>query len=432
MKLLSTGVLSAGNQFGRVIGAEGVELVLDDGRRVVDASNTAAPLGHRHPVMVEAVRRAAESPILSEGWYWRDRALAAEELFQTAFLREDWVGGVRFCLTGSEANDLALSLAQALTGRAALATRERAYHGGSGLAQDVTVQPHWHGGLSGNGSVLRIPPKAPVHVLPGPLGAQIGAGAGVSGIPENFEKVADQVLAESAAAIVDYTQGGSYYSSDYQDALAAAVRRNGSLWIADEVVTGLGRTGGWFSFHQGRSRPDMVTMGKPLAGGATPGGAVIVSKEIVQHLELQSWRSWSTFRGHPLVVAAIRAVLHVISSEGLAERALELQPVMLAGLSELANAHRSVRRVDGRGLHWTIELHGPDWRDWQGGADEDPIAHRVAARAAEMGAFILTSDEQTSLFLAPPLISEESDLRRIFDALDAGLQVADRELDVAV
>jgi 4-aminobutyrate aminotransferase-like enzyme len=77
-------------------------------------------------------------------------------------------------------------------------------------------------------------------------------------------------------------------------------------------------------------------------------------------------------------------------------------------------------------LHWTIELHGPDWRDWRG-EEAEPLASRVAARALDAGALIATSGEITSLFLAPPLISEEDDLRRIVDALDHGLAVADAE-----
>ena len=128
-----------------------------------------------------------------------------------------------------------------------------------------------------------------------------------------------------------------------------------------------------------------------------------------------------------VLLGAIRAHLRISQRDGLPQRAAELDAVLLARLTEIAAAHPSVRRVDGRGLHWTIELHGPDWRDWRG-EEAEPLASRVAARALDAGALIATSGEQTSLFLAPPLVISDTDLQLLLDALDAGLVVADDEL----
>jgi 4-aminobutyrate aminotransferase-like enzyme len=430
--LLSTGLNSGDADYGRIVAAEGVHFILEDGRRVVDASNTGGPLGHAHPEIVEAVRRAAASPTINEGWLWPDREQAAQDLLEIAFAgEEDWAGAVRFFLSGSEANDLALSLAQAITGRAALATRERAYHGMTGLARAMTVQPHWHGGLSFRaGGVRAAPSGAPVVVLPGPEGARVG-GAPHPRAAAALLDGADERLADVAAVLIDYTQGGIYYSPDYQDGLAAAARRAGALWIADEVITGLGRTGRWFAFQGTESRPDMVVLGKPLGGGGAPAAAVVLSKQLVERLGDASWQTYSTFRGHPLSVAAVRAHLKIAARDRLPERAAGLDEIMLANLRRLAEAHPSVARVDGRGLHWTVELHGPDWRDWRADTAQAPIATRVAARAAQAGALIGTSGEQTSLFLAPPLIIDEQDLMTIFAALDEGLAVADAELEAS-
>lgn len=430
--LLFTGLNSGTASYGRIVGAEGVCFELADGRRLIDASNTAGPLGHRHPEIVEAVRGAATAPVINEGWPWPEREDAARELLETAFAGEaDWVGAVRFFLSGSEANDLALSLAQALTGRRTLATRERAYHGMTGLARDMTVQPHWHGGLSAHAGGVRPAPRAvPVVQLPAPQGSRFGGVASEQTVAERLAGAAD-LLADAAAVIVDYTQGGVYHDAEYQDTVAAAAREAGALWIADEVVTGFGRSGGWFAFQKGESRPDIVTLGKPLAAGAAPAGAVVVSRDVVERLEGQSWQTYSTFRGHPLMVAAVRAHLRVLERDGLVHRASEVDALLERRLGELAGAHPSVARVGGHGMHWTLELHGPDWREWRGDTDEDPIATRVAARAAEAGALIGTSGEQTSLFLAPPLIIGDDELERLLDALDHGLAVADAELEAS-
>jgi 4-aminobutyrate aminotransferase-like enzyme len=428
-RLLETRFNAGKRQSLRIVGGEGVRFELDDGRRVIDGSNTGGPLGHRHPDLVEAVRQAANYPVVNDGWLWAEREDAARELFEIAFKGEEsWIGAVRFFLSGSEANDLALSLSQAITGRSALATRERAYHGMTGLARDVTVQPHWHGGLAVHaGGTMAVPRSTVVRVLPGPVGARYG-GQKAAPVAERLAG-SEKVLADAAAVIVDYTQGGVYYDPAYQDRLAQAARTAGALWIADEVVTGFGRTGRWFAFQGAQSRPDIVTLGKPLSGGAAPAGAVVLSQRLVDQLEDKTWQTFSTFRGHPLMVATLRALLRVIQRDGLVERVAALDTFMERRLLDIAERHPSVARVDGRGLHWTIELHGPDWRNWYADTDDPPLASRVAQRALEAGALIGTSGEQTSLFLAPALIISEQDLEQLLSALDHGLDIADAELE---
>lgn len=412
-----------------IAGGEGIHFLLDDGRRVIDGSDTGAALGHAHPDIVAAIHAAADAPIVNDGWYYREREEAISELAAVAFPDDpDLVGAVRFCMSGSEANDLALSLGQALTGRKVLVTRERAYHGGSGLAREVTVQPQWHGGLSStHGGCQPVPRGTAVRQLPKPNGARI-CGAQPDRPPAELRAVAVDALKEAACVIIDYSQGGVYHSAEYQDAVAAAAGETGALWIADEVVTGFGRTGSWFAFQQGATRPDIVTLGKPLAGGASPAGAVVLSQNIAGQLDDKRWQTFSTFRGHPIMIAGLRAHLRVQEREGLAQHAQELDSVFAKGLADIATQHPSVSRIDGRGTHWTIELDGPDWREWYADVPDAPIAARVAEAALQAGALIGTSGEQTSLFLAPPLIIDEDDVVRLLEALDSGLAVADAEL----
>jgi 4-aminobutyrate aminotransferase-like enzyme len=427
-----TGFEHSRQQFGRVVDGEGVHLILEDGRRVIDGTNTGAPLGHRHPEIVEAMTRAARAPVVHEAWNWVDRDEGVRDMLEIAFAEEaDWFGGLRYCLSGSEANDLALSMAQAITGRTALATRERAYHGASGLGRDVTVQPQWHGGLSWpGGGVDAVPRTVRVVELPGPGGARIGGGGEVDSRVDSRELElagAGDELRDVAALILDYTQGAAYHSPAYQDRLADAACEAGALWIADEVVTGFGRTGTWFSFEGASTRPDIVTLGKGIGAGAAPGGAVVLSRRLAERIEGAVWQTAGTFRGHPITVAAMRAHLAVLTRDALVERAAALDAVMYRLLSELAATHASVQRIDGRGLHWSIELRGTNWRTWRANTAEEPLATRVSARALEAGALIQTSGEQGMLVLAPPLISSESDLERLVGALDHGLVVADEE-----
>jgi 4-aminobutyrate aminotransferase-like enzyme len=424
--LLSTSLTTGGSASPSIVGGRGVWFRLSDGREVIDASNTAAPLGHCHPEIIDAVRGAADAPVINEGWHWPERERAADDLLGVAFAGEDWAAAVRFFISASEANDAALSLCQALTGRSDLATRQRAYHGGAGLARELTVQPQWHGGLAGR-EASAVPPRlATVHQLPAPSGAR------VTGQPDptagtDWLEAARAQLARSAAVLLDYSQGGIYHTPAYQDRVAALAAEAGAFWIADETVTGFGRVGGWFQFQHGQARPDLVTMGKCLSAGGAAAGAVVLSRRMLDRLEGTSWQSYSTYRSHPVAMAAIRAHLRVSRREGLYQRASELDPVMHRKLAEVAAQHPSVARIDGRGLHWTIELHGPDWRSWHG-QEADPLASRVVARSLTAGALIATSGEQTSLFLAPPLIVSDAELGQIFDALHHGLELADKEL----
>jgi 4-aminobutyrate aminotransferase-like enzyme len=428
-RLLSTSLTSGETAVPRIVGGHGAWFELADGRRVIDASNTAAPLGHGHPEIVEAVRRASSGIALNEGWAWTDREDAADDLIRIAFEDADWVGAVRFFVSASEANDVALALAQALTGRSELATRERAYHGGLGLAREMTTQPQWHGGLAGAGSSSAVPPRlATVHSLPAPTGARVTGQLDPTG-GDDWVAAAVQTLTKCAAVLLDYSQGGIYHTPRYQDIVAAAAHTAGALWIADETVTGFGRVGGWFQFGHGQARPDMVTMGKCLAAGAAPAGAIVLSRELAELIGSRTWQTYSTFRGHPAAVAALRAHLAVSARDQFYRRALDLDGFMLERMQSLAEAHPGVRRIDGRGLHWTIELHGPPWQSWHG-QESEPLASRVAARALAAEALIATSGEQTSLFVAPPLIASEEEINRIFDALDHGLVVADAMVEV--
>jgi 4-aminobutyrate aminotransferase-like enzyme len=168
-----------------------------------------------------------------------------------------------------------------------------------------------------------------------------------------------------------------------------------------------------------------VTLGKSLGGGAAAVAAVVVSNTIVERLKGTSWQNYGTLRGHPISMAAVSAYLRVVVEDNLLSRVRELEALFAQRLVEIARRHPSVSRVAGQGLHWTVELHGPDWRLWAADTTEVPVATLVSLRALEAGAVIGTSGEQTSLFLAPPLVISNTEAMQLLDALDHGLDIAD-------
>lgn len=423
--LLRTGIAESAV---RVTGGSGARLILDDGREVVDAMTTPAGLGHLHPRIVEAVTAAIRSaPTLDEGWATAEREAAAEALLGTAFAGEDWAAAVRFGVTGSEINDLALSLCQALTGRKPLVTRDRAYHGLVGLARSVTVQPQWHGGLAFRQGSVQAPPREDVRILPFPR-SEFGSGVNMSRatVREAFAGANDK-LDGAAAVIIDYTQGGCYANPAYQDEVAELAHDAGALWIADEVITGFGKSGGyWFNFQRGEARPDLVTMGKAMGGGTVPAAAVVLSRRVVDMLEDSSWQNYSALRSTDMAAAATRAMIGVVDEEGLVARADELHSRIEKRMRAIAESHPAVTRIDGRGLHWWVDLGTGDWHDWRGAAQETTPADRVAARALEEGALIATSGERDAVLTTFSLVVSDEDVDAALDALDAGLVEADR------
>lgn len=206
---------------------------------------------------------------------------------------------------------------------------------------------------------------------------------------------------------------------------AARPDRSGSLWIADETVTGAGRFGQMFSFQAGTERPDIAVIGKGLAGGGSPVGAVIFSQKLVDGLKGMSWRNYSTFRGHPVTMACIRAFVKVLAEEDLLAHVREMEKVVETRMGGILARHSSIARIDGTGLHWTVEMHGPDWRTFWANTSDVPLATKVVARAAEKGVMLATSGEETQVFFAPRLIVTEAEIHENLDGLEAGLEIAD-------
>ena len=162
-------------------------------------------------------------------------------------------------------------------------------------------------------------------------------------------------------------------------------RRAGALWIADEVVSGSGRQGQWMTFQHGHARPDMVTLGKGLAGGMAAAAAVVLSQRVAGLLEDQLWQSYSTFRGHPISVAAISATIRGISRGSLVQRARTLGTAICSG----PGSGRSLTVIPALIGWMAVACTGPSsctvatGGSWFADTDQPTMADRVVAAALE-------------------------------------------------
>jgi 4-aminobutyrate aminotransferase-like enzyme len=371
--------------------AEGVWMFDAEGRRYLDLYNNVPSVGHSHSRVVEAIRRQV-GLLNTHTRYLSDVVdRYAERLLATFPLDIDHL--VLTC-TGSEANDLALRIAEVATGRTGFIVTETAYHGNTAAVTNLSPS-------------ARPGQPLPPHVRTVPAPEMFRGPAGDPG-----KRFAESV----GRAIADLEQSGfgfaglmvdTIFSSDgvYADPpgfLAAAVKliheRQG-LFIADEVQPGFGRTGaGLWGFTRHSVVPDIVTMGKPMGNGFPMGG--IATRATLLDRFAAEVKYFNTFGGNPVAAAAGLAVLDVIRDEELVKNANRVGGYLMKGLREIGNRHMQIGDVRGSGLFIGLELVGD--RDAKEPAPE--IASQLINRLRHRGILIGAAGRWgNTLKIRPPL-----------------------------
>ena len=353
------------------------------GRAYIDATSGqgVALLGHSHPVVVEAIRQQAETLITCPEIFYNDRR--AELYALLSDIMPDGINRFFLCNSGAEAVEGALKAALLLTGRSGVVAARRAFHGRTLGALSLTWNPKY-----------REPFQA--WTIPS-----------VTHVPYNdLSAAAAAVTGETAAVVVEAVQGeGGVYAADpdYLHGLRRLCDEHGALLVLDEIQTGLGRTGKWFAFEHAAIVPDIVALGKGLAGGL-PMGAVCWRGELGT---LPTGAHGSTFGGSPLVCAAARAALGALRSENATALAAENGAWLHEALRQLN--HPQVREVRGLGLMIGVELRGR--------------VTPVLKRLQDLGVLALPAGLNV-LRLLPPLIISRAALADVVAAAAEALDAA--------
>ncbi|WP_432511688.1 4-aminobutyrate--2-oxoglutarate transaminase [Kineococcus sp. SYSU DK001] len=312
-----------------------------------------------------------------------------------------------FFTSGAEAVENAVKIARAHTGRQAVVVFDHAYHGRTNLTMAMTAKnmPYKNGFGPFAPEVYRAPLSYPFRDgLDGPTAAA-----------RAIAVIEKQVGAQNLAAIViEPIQGEGGFvvpAPGFLPALAAWAKENGVVLVADEVQTGVARTGAWFASHLEGIEPDLVTIAKGVAGGlplsAVTGRAEIVDAPVTGGLG-------GTYGGNPLATAAALATLRTVEDEGLLERARQIEDLLFTRLRALAERDPRVGDVRGRGAMVAVELVRPGTTE-----PDAALAKQVAAEAAQQGVIVLTcgTDGNVLRFL-PPLSIGDDLLHQAFDVLD--------------
>jgi 4-aminobutyrate aminotransferase-like enzyme len=315
--------------------------------------------------------------------------------------------------SGSEANELALRLARAYTGRDRLFVLDAAYHGNTSALIDIS--PYKFNGKGGRGK------PAHVEIMPLPdvyRGPHSGPGAGAR-YAAYVAEAARQTsgLAAFFAESAPGCGGQIFFPPGYLAESFAAVRAAGGVCVADEVQTGFGRAGSHFwMFETQGVVPDIVTMGKPIANGH-PMGAVVTTREIAASFA-NGMEYFNTFGGNPVSCAAGLAVLDVIRDEGLQQNARATGDALLDGLRDLATRHSLVGDVRGRGLFLGVELV----RDRDTREPAAAEASETVDRMKELGILLSTDGPLHNVIkIKPPLIFDRADADMLLGRMDAVL-----------
>lgn len=375
-----------------------------------------ANLGHGHRRMVEAIKRQAEKFCLClPNHTYPAKENLAERLLQLAPPGFD---KVFFTLGGSESVENAIKIARLVTGRFKMIARYRSYHGAS------------MGALSLSGDYRR-PPLEPLltgalhaldcHCYRCPFGQEVTSCK--RECATQFDHIMQLEGSQSVAAVfcepIPGANGVLIPPEGYWTRLREACDRHGALLVADEVLTGFGRTGKWFGIDHEGVVPDIITMAKGLTAGYAPLGAVLVHNRVSRHFDDNKLYCGLTYYGHPLSCAAGEEALKIYEDEGLIQRAAGLESVLRAGLQAVAAAtpgQDSDVRV--RGL-----LGGVEWRC---GPDPGWAAFwaRLSAKLKEQRLHCYPKADTGILVIAPPLVIEEKELVEGLERLASAVKEA--------
>ena len=296
-------------------------------------------IGRNHPALRDALKSVLDAEL--PGLVQFDVSPLGGLLAQRLIGYMPYLDKVFFANSGTEAVEAAIKFARAATGRPGIIHCEHSFHG-------LT-----YGALSLNGDAVFRSGFEPL--LPD-----------CSVVPFNDLAALERALAprKAAAFIVEPIQGKGVNLPDdgYLQEAAALCRRHGTLFVADEIQTGLGRTGRFLAVDHWGVEPDMVLIAKALSGGHVPVGAVLTRKRIYDKIFDRMDRAvvhGSTFAKNDLAMAAGLATLDVIETEGLISRAERLGDRLRLGLSDLIGRYEFLRAVRGKGLMIGIEFGPP-------------------------------------------------------------------------
>jgi taurine--2-oxoglutarate transaminase len=307
-----------------------------------------------------------------------------------------------------------------VTGRQKILARYRSYHGATYATITLTGDPRRWGNEPGMPGV--------VHVLDPYHGVQRGwddAATALAYLEETIMLEGPSTIAGFILEPVTGTNGILVPPDGYLQGVRELCDRHGILLIADEVMSGFGRTGEWFAVNHWNVVPDILTMAKGLTSSAAPLGAVGLRPNVYEYFDEHVFWGGLTYNSHPLGIAAALATIRVYEEDGLIERSRKLGEVMAAHHQDLVDKHPSVGAVRNIGLFGMVELVRSretmePMAPYNGNSDE---MKAIGKFLDERGLFTML--RWNGIMTNPPLCITEEQLAEGFGVIDEALAPAD-------
>jgi len=411
--------------------ASGVYFWDVDGKRYLDFNSMVmcANIGHGDERVIEAiVRQARELPFAGPGMATRPRARLGQLL---AGITPPGLTRFLYTLGGADANENAIKLARGYTGRPKILTRYRSYHGASYGAIAATGDPRrvaWEPTVM-PGVVHFLDPyryRSTFHRTTPDISEADFTQDYLNHLEEIIQYEGPQTIAAILLETVTGTNGVIIPPAGYLQGVRQLCDRYGILLIADEVMSGFGRTGKWFAVEHWDVIPDLMTMAKGLTSGYAPLGAVAMKEEIAAAFNERTYEGGLTYNGHPISLAAAAAVIEVMQEDKLVERAAQTGQVMADMLAELVERHPSIGEVRSIGLFGILELvrNRKTRQPLAPFNGSSPEMTALRQYLLDHGVFLYT--HWHTVLLLPPLIITPEQLAEGFAILDQALAITDQ------
>lgn len=404
--------------------AKGCRLWMVDGASYLDMNSQAfyVNIGHGDERVINAIADQAKELVTVHRYGNAPKLRLAKKLLS---LLPPGFQRVFFGCNGSDAIEAALKIARMVTGKQEIISFHGEYHGASMGATSVTGIAAWR---------ARIGQPVPGTIfVPAPyyydgqiqLTQEEVESNALAHLVRTIELTGPATIAALIGEPIVTASLISFPSQGYWKKVRAICDDYGILLIADEVVTGFGRTGYWFACEHFDYTPDIICLAKGLSSGYLPMSAAIFSEEVSRRFDDDLLPHGLTYSGHPICCAAALANINVLEQDGLIPHAAEMGKHLYARLEALKSEFDIVRRADNLGLFAAIEL------DEHSGISPDTpsIGELVMAVCEEQG--VLLRGAGNRVYLAPPLVVSEADLDIAMNALHTVLDTLARSPDAS-
>jgi taurine--2-oxoglutarate transaminase len=410
-----------------IVDAEGCYFFDGAGKKYLDfsAQLMCVTLGHKNAAIVDAIaEQAKQLAYIAPGYATEVRAQLSRVLLEVL---PKGLEKFFFTTSGTEANEAAFKIARMVTGKTKIISRYRSYHGATMGSIAATGDPRrWAMEPAGKIPGVIFGPevncyKCPIgHTYPG---CHIACADYIEHMIRNESDVA-AVIVEPVVG----TNGVLVPPPEYMPRLREICDRNEVLLIADEVMTGWGRTGEWFAMNHWGVTPDILTTAKGITNASIPLGLCATSGKVASYFDTHFFSHGHTYEAHPLTLAPAIAAISEMKRLNLVERSREMGSYMQARLNGLKAKHASIGEVRGMGLFWGIELVKDREGKMPFNTAEDKVAGKpllvdaIASRMMGNGVFLQAW--LSHFVIAPPLIISKEEI-------DFGLSVFDEALTLA-